>query len=245
HLGNYYGALRQFIHLQNDGEALYFIANLHALTTVRDAAALRDVTLETALAYLSLGLDPKKAILFRRSDIAEIIELYWILGTVVPFSHLERAHGYKDKIARGISAGFGLFAYPVLMAADILTFGSDMVPVGKDQIQGNQTARTRVFDIVRGYAWPQSYTGRALRNRFMDRWDGRESDLAIALKTERPAYQASAREGDYDTAVVWAGEAVDLIKGVESAAALVVRISAEAEAQLHMGAKLARLMCAP
>ncbi|MGH8473414.1 MAG: NAD(P)H-dependent flavin oxidoreductase, partial [Gammaproteobacteria bacterium] len=86
----------------------------------------------------------------------------------------------------------------------------------------------------------QPYTGRALRNRFMDRWDGRESDLAIALKTERPAYQASAREGDYDTAVVWAGEAVDLIKGVESAAALVVRISAEAEAQLHMGAKLAR-----
>ena len=132
-MGNYYGAVHQFIQLQNDGEALYFIANLHALSTIRDAHALREYTLEAALAYLSLGLDPNRAILFRQSDIPEITELFWILGSLVPISNLERAHSYKDKIARGVPANFGLFAYPVLMAADILAFGADVVPVGKDQ----------------------------------------------------------------------------------------------------------------
>jgi nitronate monooxygenase len=106
--------------------------------------------------------------------------------------------------------------------------------------QGNETARTRVFDIVRGYAWPPLYTGRALRNRFMDRWDSRETELEVASEAERAAYQAAAAKGDCDTAVVWAGEAIDLIKGVEGAAALVARISADAEAQLHSGTKLAR-----
>ena len=106
--------------------------------------------------------------------------------------------------------------------------------------RGNETARTRVFDLIRGYAWPPIYPGRAIRNGFMERWHGRESDLADAVETERAAYQAAARDGDYDTAVVWAGEVVDLIKSVESASALVARISAEAEAQLRAGAKLAR-----
>jgi tryptophanyl-tRNA synthetase len=141
HLGNYYGAIRQFIELQHEGEGLYFIANLHALTTVRDAARALELTRETAVSFLALGLDPKKAILFRQSDIPEVLELYWILGTVVPISHLERAHSYKDKTARGISADFGLFAYPVLMAADILLYGSDLVPVGKDQVQHIEFAR--------------------------------------------------------------------------------------------------------
>ena len=155
HLGNYYGALGQFIELRH-GEALYFIANLHALTTVRDAAALREFTAETALAYLSLGIDPNKAVLFRQSDIPEITELQWILGTLVPLSQLKRAHGYKDKIARGRAADFGLFAYPVLMAADVLALGADLVPVGKDQIQHLEFARdwaTR-FNVtfVAGYA---------------------------------------------------------------------------------------------
>jgi tryptophanyl-tRNA synthetase len=131
HLGNYYGALHQFIQLQSEGEALYFIANLHALSTVRDAQSLREHTLEAALAYLSLGLDPTTAILFRQSDVPEITELFWILGSVVPISHLERAHGYKDKAARGVAANFGLFNYPVLMAADILALGADLVPSGK------------------------------------------------------------------------------------------------------------------
>src|SRR5690606_36008840 len=102
HLGNYYGAIRQFIELQHEGESLYFIANLHAMTTVRARGALEEHTFEAAVAFLALGLDPNKAILFRQSDVPEILELYWILGTLVPLSHLERAHSYKDKIARGI-----------------------------------------------------------------------------------------------------------------------------------------------
>jgi len=141
HIGNYYGALRQFVDLQNRGEALYFIANLHALTTVRDPAQASALTRETAIAFLALGLDPRKAILFRQSDIPEVTELYWILGTVVPLSNLDRAHSYKDKLARGIPADFGLFAYPVLMAADILVYGSDLVPVGRDQVQHLEFAR--------------------------------------------------------------------------------------------------------
>ena len=141
HIGNYYGAIRQYLQLQDEGEALYFIANLHALNTVRDPRLAAELTRETAIAFLSLGLDPKKSLLFRQSDVPEVTELYWILGTVIPQSHLERAHSYKDKIARGLSADFGLFAYPVLMAADILLFRSDLVPVGKDQVQHIEFAR--------------------------------------------------------------------------------------------------------
>src|SRR6266849_11075367 len=141
HLGNYYGAIRQFVELQHEGESLYFIADLHAMTTLREPEILRASVLETALAFLSLGLDPARAILFRQSDIPEIPELYWILGTVVPLSHLERATSFKDKVARGISSDFGLFAYPVLMAADILVYAADAVPVGKDQIQHVELAR--------------------------------------------------------------------------------------------------------
>jgi tryptophanyl-tRNA synthetase len=141
HIGNYYGAIRQFVQLQEKGQAFFFIANLHALTTVRDARLASELTRETALAYLSLGLDPKKAVLFRQSDVREVLELYWILGTVTPHSHLERAHSYKDKVARNISPDFGLFAYPVLMAADILLYSPDVVPVGKDQIQHLEFAR--------------------------------------------------------------------------------------------------------
>jgi tryptophanyl-tRNA synthetase len=141
HIGNYYGALRQFIELQNEGEALYFIANLHALNSVRDAAQAQKLTHETAVAFLALGVDPKRAVLFRQSDIPEVGELFWILGTVVPMAHLERATSYKDKIAKGQAPDFGLFAYPVLMAVDILMYDSDKVPVGKDQKQHIEFAR--------------------------------------------------------------------------------------------------------
>jgi tryptophanyl-tRNA synthetase len=141
HIGNYYGAIRQFVHLQEEGEAYFFIANLHALTTVRDPRQASELTREAAVAYLALGLDPKKAVLFRQSDVPEVLELYWVLGTVVPMANLERAHSYKDKVARGISPDFGLFAYPVLMAADILLYSADVVPVGKDQIQHLEFAR--------------------------------------------------------------------------------------------------------
>src|SRR5512142_2632776 len=141
HLGNYYGALRQFLELQGEGEALYFLADLHALTTVRDGERLRELAREAAAGYLALGLDPQRAVLFRQSDVPEVCELYWILGTVVPLSNLERAHGYKDKLARGVAPELGLFAYPVLMAAYILLYRSDVVPVGKDQLQHLELAR--------------------------------------------------------------------------------------------------------
>lgn len=111
---------------------------------------------------------------------------------------------------------------------------------GLSREKGDETAQTRVFDIVRGYAWPEVYPGRALRNRFLERWAGRENELAAAPSSERSAYQRAAKEGDFDTAVVWAGEAVDLIKGIESAGTLVARICEEAEAFLRAGANLMR-----
>lgn len=141
HLGNYYGAIRQFVDLQNEGEAFYFIANLHALTTVRDGAMLRELTLDVAMSYLAFGLDPERAILFRQSDVPEHCELFWLLGSIVPLSDLKNAHSYKDKVAKGQTPDFGLFAYPVLMAADILIYASDIVPVGKDQKQHVEYAR--------------------------------------------------------------------------------------------------------
>jgi tryptophanyl-tRNA synthetase len=141
HIGNYFGAIRQFIDLQTRGEGLYFIANLHALTTVRDAAELKRYTQDLALDFLALGLDPKKATLFRQSDIPEVTELFWYLSALTPMGLLERAHSFKDKTARGISADLGLFSYPVLMAADILLYGSDCVPVGKDQMQHLEMTR--------------------------------------------------------------------------------------------------------
>jgi len=142
HWGNYFGAIKQYIDLQNEAEdALYFIANLHALTTVRRAEELRSLTLDAAIDLLALGLDPSRATLFVQSDVPEVSELCWILMTGTPLGLLERCHAYKDKKAKGLSADTGLFAYPVLMAADILAYGSDTVPVGEDQIQHIEVAR--------------------------------------------------------------------------------------------------------
>lgn len=141
HLGNYYGAIRQFVEMQAEGESFFFIANLHSMTTLQDAEARRQFTWDIALTYLAFGLDPERSVLFRQSDVPEHSELFWILGSVVPLSHLERAHSYKDKIARGMRPDFGLFAYPVLMAADILLYAADVVPVGKDQKQHLELAR--------------------------------------------------------------------------------------------------------
>ena len=134
HVGNYFGALRQFIELQHQGEALYFIADLHALTTVRDAARARALSRDVALDFLALGLDPARATLFRQSDVPEHTELFWYLLTVCPMGLLERAVSYKEKVARGISPDAGLFTYPVLQAADILLYHADVVPIGKDQL---------------------------------------------------------------------------------------------------------------
>lgn len=141
HLGNYFGAIKQHIELQQQGECFYFIANYHALTSVNDPVALRENTLDIALDYLSLGLDPERTALFRQSDIPEVTELTWLLSTVTGMGLLERAHSFKDKVARGISPNVGLFTYPILMASDILIYKSDIVPVGIDQIQHIEMAQ--------------------------------------------------------------------------------------------------------
>lgn len=141
HLGNYFGALQQFVALQTQGEAIYFIADWHALTSVHDGALLRANTQDVALDYLALGLDPNKACLFVQSHVPAHAELAWILSTVAPMALLERAHSYKDKVARGAPTSVGLFFYPVLMAADILLYGPDKVPVGQDQKQHLEMAR--------------------------------------------------------------------------------------------------------
>jgi len=142
HWGNYFGAIRQYIDLQNQAQdAFYFIANLHALTTVRDARQLQQNTLDAAIDLLALGLDPNRATLFVQSDVPEVSELCWLLMTGAPLGLLERCHAYKDKKAKGLPADTGLFAYPVLMAADILIYDSDTVPVGEDQVQHIEVCR--------------------------------------------------------------------------------------------------------
>jgi tryptophanyl-tRNA synthetase len=141
HWGNYFGAIRQYIALQDNEQAFYFIANLHALTTVRDAEKLRQYTLDVALDLLAHGLDPNKATLFVQSDVSEVSELCWLLMTGAPMGLLERCVSYKDKKAKGLPADAGLFTYPVLQAADILAYDSDTVPVGEDQVQHIEVCR--------------------------------------------------------------------------------------------------------
>jgi len=145
HLGNYFGAIAQHIELQDQAggadNAFFFIANLHTLTTLRDAARLRALTRDVALDYLALGLDPARATFFRQSDVPEVTELAWYLACVTGKGLLERATSYKDKIAKGIEPSMGLFNYPVLMGADILAYRSTLVPVGKDQQQHVEMAQ--------------------------------------------------------------------------------------------------------
>lgn len=141
HLGNYFGAIRQYISLQSGNDPFYFIASYHALTAVQEAALLREYTLGVALDFLALGLDPAQATLFTQQDVPEVTELAWILSCVTPMGMLERAVSYKDKIAQGIAPNHGLFAYPVLQAADILIYLSELVPVGQDQKQHIEMTR--------------------------------------------------------------------------------------------------------
>ncbi len=141
HAGNYFGMMKPSIELQNKGEAFYFIADYHSMTSINDAAKRREYTRRVALDFLACGLDPEKAVLFKQSDVPEHVELSWMLSTICPMGLLERCHSFKDKIARGGSPNHGLFAYPVLMAADILIYDSDVVPVGKDQKQHLEVTR--------------------------------------------------------------------------------------------------------
>ncbi|MGE5208584.1 MAG: tryptophan--tRNA ligase [Alphaproteobacteria bacterium] len=147
HIGNYFGMMQPAIALQSEGEALYFVADYHALTSLRDPEALRANSRRIALDFLACGLNPERATLFRHSDVPQVTELAWILSTVAPMGLLERAHSYKDKLARGMSPTVGLFSYPILMAADILIYDSDVVPVGKDQKQHIEITRDLAVKI--------------------------------------------------------------------------------------------------
>ena len=141
HLGNYFGMMRPAIELQEKGEAFYFIADYHSMTSLFNVEERRKNTLDVALDFLACGLDPKKSVFFKQSDVPEVTELSWLLSTVTPMGMLERSTSYKDKIARGIAPMHGLFAYPVLMAADILIYDSNVVPVGRDQKQHLEMTR--------------------------------------------------------------------------------------------------------
>ncbi|MEM9826333.1 MAG: tryptophan--tRNA ligase [Planctomycetota bacterium] len=141
HWGNYFGAIRQYIDLQTEHDGFYFIADLHALTTIREPERLRAYVIDAALDLLALGLDPQRATVFVQSHIPEISELTWLLMTMTPMGMLERCHAYKDKKEKGLDADAGLFTYPVLMSADILAYDSNWVPVGADQVQHIEVCR--------------------------------------------------------------------------------------------------------
>lgn len=141
HIGNYFGMMKPAVELQEQGEAFYFIADYHALTTVHDPEEMRRATRDVALDFLACGLDPEKTVFYRQSDVPEVHEIAWLLSTVTPMGLLERCHSFKDKVARGLTPSHGLFAYPVLMAADILAVQADIVPVGRDQKQHVEVTR--------------------------------------------------------------------------------------------------------
>lgn len=153
HLGNYFASIKPMIEKQNnsDDEMFIFVANYHAMTSLSDAKSLKANTLEAAAAFLSLGIDPQRSTFWVQSDIKDVLELYWILSQLTPMGLLERAHAYKDKVAKGLEAHHGLFSYPVLMAADILLFNAQKVPVGKDQIQHVEIARDLALKFNNAY----------------------------------------------------------------------------------------------
>ena len=141
HIGNYFGSIKQMVEAQKSSETFAFIANYHAMTSVNDGKRLGELTMQCATDFLALGIDPEKSTFWVQSDVKEVLELYWALSSFTPMGLLERAHSYKDKTAKGFATNHSLFSYPVLMAADILLFGSEIVPVGKDQIQHVEIAR--------------------------------------------------------------------------------------------------------
>ncbi len=141
HIGNYFGSIKQMVDAQKENDTFAFIANYHAQTSLHDGKRLAELTMQSATDFLALGIDPQKSTFWVQSDVKEILELYWVLSSFTPMGLLERAHSYKDKTAKGIAANHSLFSYPVLMAADILLYSPDIVPVGKDQIQHVEIAR--------------------------------------------------------------------------------------------------------
>lgn len=151
HVGNYFGMMKPSIELQDQGDAFYFIADYHSMTSLYDPELRREYTRQVAIDFLACGLDPEKAVLFKQSDVPEHVELSWILSSICPMGLLERCHSYKDKIAKGLSANHGLFAYPVLMAADILIYEADRVPVGRDQKQHVEVTRDLAIKFNQTY----------------------------------------------------------------------------------------------
>ena len=151
HLGNYFGMMRPALQLQEQGEAFLFIANYHALTTSTDPAQLRRDSLDVALDFLACGLDPSRTTFFRQSDVPEVTELTWLPASVTPMGLLERCHSYKDKLSKGIPANAALFTYPILMAADILAYQSNIVPVGRDQKQHVEVTRDLAIKFNNAY----------------------------------------------------------------------------------------------
>jgi tryptophanyl-tRNA synthetase len=187
HIGNYFGMMRPAVALQVEGEALYFVADYHALTSLRDPEMLRANSRRIALDFLACGLDPERATLFRHSDVPQVTELAWILSTIAPMGLLERAHSYKDKLARGMSANVGLFSYPILMAADILIYDSDVVPVGKDQKQHIEMTRDlavkmnetygQIFKLPEPRIQPETETVPGLDGQKMSKSYGNNIDI--------------------------------------------------------------------
>ncbi|MEX2463099.1 MAG: tryptophan--tRNA ligase [Balneolaceae bacterium] len=151
HIGNYFGAMRQHIRMQDEGDAFYFLANYHSLTSVSDGNKLGQFTKDVVLDYLALGLDPNRCTFFAQSDVPQTTELAWILGCHTPVSFMEKGVSYKDKVAHGLSPNIGLFTYPVLQAADILIYHSDLVPVGEDQKQNIEICRDLAGKLNRAY----------------------------------------------------------------------------------------------
>ena len=151
HIGNYFGAMRQHIQMQEEGDAFYFLANYHSLTSLTDGELLKEYTTDVVLDYLALGLDPKRCTFFAQSDVPQTTELAWILGTLTPVSMMEKGVSYKDKIANGLSPNIGLFTYPILQSADILIYHSDLVPVGEDQKQNIEISRDLAGKLNRAY----------------------------------------------------------------------------------------------
>ncbi len=151
HIGNYFGAMRQHIRMQNEGDAFYFLANYHSLTSVNDGNLLSEYTMDVVLDYLALGLDPEKCTFFAQSDVPQTTELAWILGCLTPVSLMEKGVSYKDKVANGLSPNIGLFTYPILQASDILIYHSHLVPVGEDQKQNIEISRDLAGKLNRAY----------------------------------------------------------------------------------------------
>ncbi len=195
HIGNYFGALRQHLALQEGNECLYFMASFHSLTTVQNGELLRAYTTDVALDYLTFGLDPARTLLFRQQDVPEVAELAWVFSCVTPMGLLERAHSFKDKVAHGIMPNVGLFTYPVLMAADILIYRSDVVPVGMDQKQHIEITRDvatkfnnqfgDIFPLPDGYILEETAVVPGIDGRKMSKSYGNEVEMFLEPKALR------------------------------------------------------------